>query len=247
MSCTTIGLEYSSSVLALGAPHNGGMGPLESPRNMSRPPSPLPARVTAQSVDRYLAAARGGRQSALEKLFDYYRAYLTAIARRSLDQRLQPKCAPSDLVQETLTLAFRKFAAQNIIVEAELRTWLRKLLKNKIRATQRRYGRGTKRDIAKEVSLYEFESKQMLFELAAQAGESLGADLDRPESVKRIEAALARLSEGHRLIIELHHRQNRKFTEIAQRLNRSPDAIRMLWVRALRRLAKELERGNNDV
>ena len=150
-------------------------------------------------------------------------------------------------MQETLTLAFRKFAAQNIIVEAELRTWLRKLLKNKIRATQRRYGRGTKRDIAKEVSLYEFESKQMLFELAAQAGESLGADLDRPESVKHIEAALARLSEGHRLIIELHYRQNRKFTEIAQRLNRSPDAIRMLWVRALRRLAKELERGNNDV
>lgn len=214
---------------------------------MSRPPSPLPARVTSQSVDRYLAAAREGRPSALAKLFDYYRAYLTAIARRSLDKRLQPKCAPSDLVQETVTLALRKFAAQQIVSELELRIWLRKLLKNKIRETKRRYGRGTKRDIAKEVSLNEFESKQMLFELAAQAGESLGADLDRPESAKRIEAALARLSQGHRLIIDLHYRQRRKFTEIAQRLNRSPDAIRMLWVRALRRLAKELHQDNDDV
>ncbi len=60
------------------------------------------------------------------------------------------------------------------------------------------------------------------------------------EEADRVDAALARLPEDHRRVIELRNREGRPFGEIGDILGRSADAARMLWFRAVERLQREL-------
>ena len=55
-----------------------------------------------------------------------------------------------------------------------------------------------------------------------------------------IETALARLPDGYRQIIVYRYCEARSFEDIAQRMNRSPNAARKLWSRAIERLQTEL-------
>lgn len=52
---------------------------------------------------------------------------------------------------------------------------------------------------------------------------------------------LERLPADYRDVLILRNIEELPFDEIASRLDRSPGAVRMLWVRALARLRDELE------
>jgi len=52
---------------------------------------------------------------------------------------------------------------------------------------------------------------------------------------------LARLPDDYREVIILRHLEGLSHDEISRRLNRSPGAVRMLWVRALAHLKSQLE------
>jgi RNA polymerase sigma-70 factor (ECF subfamily) len=56
-----------------------------------------------------------------------------------------------------------------------------------------------------------------------------------------VQQALDRLPSDYRTVVLLRHRDRLKFAEIAARLDRSTDSVRMLWCRAIDRLARELE------
>ena len=55
-----------------------------------------------------------------------------------------------------------------------------------------------------------------------------------------IACAIAELPDDYRRVIELRSRENRTFQEIGCELNRSPDAARMLWFRAIESLRQAL-------
>jgi RNA polymerase sigma factor (sigma-70 family) len=63
----------------------------------------------------------------------------------------------------------------------------------------------------------------------------------RAEKVELVRRAIARLPTASRKVVLLRYRDRLKFSEIATKLGRSPDAVRMLWHRAIDRLANELE------
>jgi RNA polymerase sigma-70 factor (ECF subfamily) len=67
-----------------------------------------------------------------------------------------------------------------------------------------------------------------------------GARAVAHEEAAAVEAALARLPEDYRRVIELRSRESRPFGEIGQVLGRSTDAARMLWFRAIEKLQQEL-------
>ncbi len=67
-----------------------------------RPPDPEQLLCLAR-------AGRSGSDSALGKLLEAYRGYLTLLARLQIGRRLQGKVDAADLVQETFLQAYRGF------------------------------------------------------------------------------------------------------------------------------------------
>jgi RNA polymerase sigma-70 factor (ECF subfamily) len=62
----------------------------------------------------------------------------------------------------------------------------------------------------------------------------------RQERALALSDALARLPDAYREVLVLRHLEGLAFPDIAERLERSPGAVRVLWTRALKRLREEL-------
>ena len=56
--------------------------------------------------------------------------------------------------------------------------------------------------------------------------------------------ALSRLPDDYRDVIVLRHIEGLPFEEVAARMERSAGAVRMLWLRALKKMREELESEN---
>lgn len=60
------------------------------------------------------------------------------------------------------------------------------------------------------------------------------------EQAETLLAALGRLPDDYRRVIAWRQQEQLSFEEIGQRMQRSPDAARKLWARAIERLKREL-------
>ena len=76
--------------------------------------------------------------AALGTLLEMYRRYLTLLVRIQLGDQLRANVGPSDVVQETFLRAQRGFAEFRGHCEAEIITWLRRILARML-ANQLRY------------------------------------------------------------------------------------------------------------
>jgi RNA polymerase sigma-70 factor (ECF subfamily) len=192
----------------------------------------------------WLAAARAGSSEALGKALEACRRFLYTIARQELDPELQAKSSPSDLVQETFVEAQRDFAQFHGTSEAELLAWLRQLLLHRLGKLRRRYRSTEKRQVAREVALDAGTSTTdhaagLMAPIPSPSGEAMAHEQDAA-----LQAAIGRLPHDYQQVIRLRYQEERSFEEIGQLLQRSPDAARKLWTRAIDRLQQEL--GGSD-
>ena len=185
-----------------------------------------------------IQAARAGSEAALGRLLEAFRPLLLGIAERELDGDLRAKISPSDLVQETFLGGFPAFPRFVGETEEELRAWLCRILHNRLADVRDRYQQTAKRQVSRE---------QPLDPAAVDGQPPLANDTPSPssharrrEDAERLEAALAQLSEEHRQVIHLRHREHKSFAEAAQTMNRSQDAVQKLWVRAIQKLREIL-------
>jgi RNA polymerase sigma-70 factor (ECF subfamily) len=183
--------------------------------------------IPEHSSNPALPAARGGSREALGEVLAACRQYLLWVARRHLDRDLQPKAGASDLVQETLLEAHRDFSQFRGESDAELLAWLRRLLRNNI-ANFVRHHKSAKRGAGREVPLADTGD-------VAAAGPRPEAPVEQADEL----AAFARLSErlppDSRRVITLWF-EGRSFAEIGVESGRSPNAVRMVWMRAVEKL-----------
>ena len=190
----------------------------------------------------WLAAARAGSREALGKLLEAARHYLHSIARQELDVDLRTKNSPSDLVQETFVEVQRDFGQFQGETEAELLAWLRQLLLHRVGKLRRSFRDTQKRRLAREVTLGgDGSSDGPAAGLAANTLSPSGQAMEH-EQDETLRAALGRLPEDYRRVITLRYEEQLPFEEIGRLLQRSPDAARKLWARAVERLHEELER-----
>jgi RNA polymerase sigma-70 factor, ECF subfamily len=107
----------------------------------------------------------------------------------------------------------------------------------------RRYHGTAQRDVGREVSLEQAlaESSQRLDDMLAAPGSSPSQKAERREQEVLLADVLARLPDEYREVIILRNLEGCAHEEVAQRMNRSTGAVRMLWVRALARLRQELD------
>lgn len=195
-----------------------------------------------QDTAQWLPAARAGSREALGKVLEAARQYLLSIARQELDPDLRAKNSPSDVVQETFVEAQRDFGQFQGDTEDELLAWLRQLLLHRVGKLRRRYRDTQKRRLAREVALGGDDSSDgPAGGLAANIPSPSGQAMEH-EQDQALREALGRLPEDYRRIITLRYQEQLPFEEIGRLLQRSPDAARKLWARAVERLHEELDK-----
>jgi len=194
-----------------------------------------------QGAAQWLPAARAGSREALGRVLESARQYLVSIARQELDPDLRAKNSPSDLVQETFVEAHCAFGHFQGDTEAELLAWLRQLLLHRVGKLRRHYRDTQKRQLAREVALGGNSSVNGPADgLAANMLSPSGQAMEH-EQDQALQAALGRLPDDYRRVISLRYLEQLPFEEIGRLLQRSPDAARKLWARAVERLQEELD------
>jgi RNA polymerase sigma-70 factor, ECF subfamily len=196
-----------------------------------RPNTP-PERVTG-----WIAEAQAGSLNSLGSLLEECRSYLLAVAHAELAPQLRTKAGSSDLVQETFLEAQRLFPRFQGHSKPDLLAWLRAILLNKLGTFQRKFLVTAKSRVAREILLE--DSGLTLEEVAAETS-TPSSLLMRRQQAEAVNQALARLPAHYRQIIVWRQWDELPFDEIARRLDRTIDAARMIWWRAVERLQNEL-------
>jgi RNA polymerase sigma-70 factor, ECF subfamily len=204
-----------------------------------------PAPSLKKRAVQLLVAACSGLDGAGVELLELYRPYLLAIANEEFDPALRGKAGPSDLVQESLILATKLLPGRVYQDEADFRDWLREVLVRRMDALRQRYRRTAKRQIRRERSIHDFDVREFLEHLVSGTDATPGSLAVANERRERVQQALKRLPVEYRQVILWHDREGLGWTQIALKLDRSPDAVRMLWKRAIRKLTDLLGDSSN--
>jgi RNA polymerase sigma-70 factor (ECF subfamily) len=159
------------------------------------------------------------------------------VANRTLDSDLRPKGGASDLVQETFVEAKRDFDQFHGTSEEELFAWLTRILSNRVKKQIRAFRNTKKRNIKRERTW----DTGMAALVRSATDETPSALVAAREEREQVRQALARLPDAEHQVLVLRTFHQLSFEDIGKRLDRSPDAARKLWARAVERLGRELE------
>jgi RNA polymerase sigma-70 factor, ECF subfamily len=173
-----------------------------------------------------------------------YRDYLRLLARLPLGARLQAKLDASDVVQQTILQAHASRAQFRGRTEAEWLAWLRAILANALAAAARRFDTGA-RQLGRERSLeadMDLSSSRLEGLLAADQT-SPSERAVRSEELLQLAAALGRLPEDQRRVVELHHLKGLPVAEVAEQMGRTRPAVVGLLFRGLKKLRELLREG----
>ncbi|TWT79359.1 ECF RNA polymerase sigma factor SigH [Planctomycetes bacterium CA13] len=197
-----------------------------------------------------LCRARSGNREALGQLLQWYGNYLTILATTQLDNRLRRRVNPSDIVQEAMLAAHQDFADFRGQSQAELLGWLRQILIHTLHRVYNKHVKAGKRDIRREVSIHQISDRleKSAYNLTATIAantDSPSAPMQRREKAVEFADQLSVLKPQYRDVIIYRILQGLSFEEIAEQMNRSNGAVRMLWLRALEAFKTHGDLGND--
>ena len=193
--------------------------------------------------EQLITAARSGDRKHLGILLESNRQLLREVAETQIHDGLRGKLDPSDLVQEVFLAAqenIQSFAGSSRI---EFVAWLRGILANVVATHVRRYLGTQKRDLRLEQDLCLTDADVTKFSKIVSIASSPSQQVIRNEDLRRISDAIESLPEDYREVIVLRQIRNLSFSEIAQRMGRSVNAVEKLAARALEKLRSDLGDG----
>jgi RNA polymerase sigma-70 factor (ECF subfamily) len=208
------------------------------------------ARCDSISVEKLLHEAQQGASDRLGQLLQHYRNYLQVVAMAQLDPKLRARISASDLVQETMLGAYRDFPQFRGHSERELLAWLRQILINKLRVFVQQHVLAARRDVRRERSLnHPGDSSASSGPTRGEArladrGPSPSTDCVRRETAVQLADYLARMPQPYRDVVVLRNFCGLPFDDVAERMQRSSGAVRMLWLRAISQLRAMMEPEN---
>ena len=195
-----------------------------------------------ENTSELLARARANPAHDCGELLESYRNYLKMVARLWLDQAWLASVDPSDLVQETCLKAFNAFADFRGTDEVQLVHWLRQILARSIIDLARKH-KTEQRRLASSQTLHQQldDSLSCLANVLPAKATSPSKASERRELGVILANGLASLSADQREVIVLRSLEQLPWQNVARQMNRSADAARMLWTRALRELRPKIE------
>lgn len=166
------------------------------------------------------------------------RPWLKMLAERQLSPALRGRIDPSDVVQQTLIDAWRGHEDFRGTTHAERLAWLRTILKRALIRCDRDQLKTVKRGQGREQQLQAAIDRDSIAmeQLAVGRERDPGSIADRAEQTLQLAAALDQLPHDYREVLTLRHIDGLSHEQIAQRMERSSAATRMLWIRALEKL-----------
>jgi RNA polymerase sigma-70 factor, ECF subfamily len=192
-------------------------------------------------VPSLISRARRGHGSSVGVLLQLYHNYLSVLAATHVEKRLQPRVSPSDIVQETMLRAHANFAQFRGGTEGELLAWLRQILVNNLAKFVEQHVLAARRDVRREVSIerlgraLEQSTIQLAALLPAEMATPSAAAQQREEAVVLADR-LSALPADYREVLMLRNLEGLPFEVVAERMERSVSAARMLWLRAIEKL-----------
>lgn len=185
--------------------------------------------------------AVAGDHDAIGNLLELYRPLLMAISIRDLTPDLKAKSGASDLVQQTCKDAIIGITNVRAKDGHQFWGWLSSLHSKKVYDLRRRCIDSRKRSVRREEMLTEGAE-------GVTTGErSVFHQICSKETAQQLHVALSRIPLAHREVLRWRFLEEKSCEEIAQTVSRSPDAVRMMVSRALKKLEQVLPRNNSSV
>jgi len=166
--------------------------------------------------------ARGGDRAAFDELLVPLRARLESQVRARMGPRARGQVEPEDVVQEALLKACESLGRLEWQGEEAFYRWLASIAEHLI-------WRATERASRFPVSLEEDPSGR---------ASSAASRLRREQRARRLERALAELSPDHLEVVVLTRLEGLRIADVAERMGRSPNAVKKLLARALEELRR---------
>ena len=183
--------------------------------------------VTRKEIRWLLDEARAGDRAAFAELVVRYRPRIETWAAKRLGEHLRTETTTEDVLQDAFTRAFESIGRFRGDDESSFCRWLSGIAEHVIlKAATRRQTR-----------------KKLEFHLEPPSLESSSPSrrMRREERFDRLERAVSDLPPDYREVVYLARIEGVQLTEIAQRMNRSHDAVKQLLTRALRKLRTIME------
>ncbi len=184
-------------------------------------------RADRSGLSTIIDAARNGGAEALNRLLRVAHVYLGILAVHETPEAMTQKFDASDIRQEAMIDVARGihlFQGRS----REFFSWLRQIVRNNTVDQHRRHRRSAEREVVHDLDLHNIPAPS-------------DADiLLRSEEKERVEKAMNKLSEDHRAVLHLRVWERLKWDEIGLKLNRSADASRQLFARALDSVRRDL-------
>jgi RNA polymerase sigma-70 factor (ECF subfamily) len=198
----------------------------------------------SSETDDLLRRAAAGDQESWGTLLTRHAGRLRRLVAFRLDQRLQGRIDPSDVVQESYLEASRHLADYLRDPQLPFFLWLRGIAGNKLRELHRHHLGAQMRDAGREVSIYRGTMPETTS--AALAAQLLGHGTQpseaavRAEIKVRLQEALNSMDPLDREVLALRHFEQLSPVETARVLGIRAKAAGMRYVRALKRLKEIL-------
>jgi RNA polymerase sigma-70 factor (ECF subfamily) len=191
-----------------------------------------------------LAAAREGRDGAVDRLLHVHREPLRKMIGLRLDPALAARIDASDVVQDVLLEAHRRLTEYLRNPTMPFRLWLRHIAKDHVIDAHRRHRQAQRRSLDREqpivpAVLADHSSLELAGQLLDQE-RTPASEAIRRELQRKLDAAIADLDEDDREIILLRHREQLSNQQVAEGLGLSEAAASMRYLRAIRRLKAAL-------
>lgn len=202
--------------------------------------------MNRSSHQELLDLALTGNQEALGQLLEQYRAYLTVLAKRYLDDRIRGRMDENDIVQVTFLEAQRdlkNFRGKQI---EELLGWLRHILRNNVSSAHQQHLHTQKRSAGKETFQNPKDSGPSLAEMATAETSSPSQRAMRGEASVFLASCLADLPETQQEALRLRYVEGFSLKEIALRMEKTEMAAAGLLKRGLQALRQRMVSDSSD-
>lgn len=183
--------------------------------------------------------AKEGDKSALNQLYSVYSERVRWMIRFRMGTELRSRLESMDLVQDTLIHAFSGLDGFTYKDEGDFVRWLSKIAENELRGNIKRL-HAEKRDMRKEVRLDNKRPNNtdgFIGKIGPIQTTTPSVIMSRKEELDKLAKAIDELKPEYREVIVLTKIDGLSYEETASKLDKSPDAVRMLATRAMVALA----------
>lgn len=199
----------------------------------------------SQKTQELVVLAKGGNNSAQDRLCRAYGERVRRIVRLRMGAELRSKLESMDLVQDALMCALRDLGDFTYRNEGDFLRWLTKIAENRLRDNIDKL-HTEKRDVRREIRLDDRERTTgggFVGTAGPIEATTPSVIMSRKEDLDKLEKAMDTLRPEYREVIILAKIEELSYSQIGDRLGKSIGAVKMLVSRARMALVTAFE-GN---